>query len=238
MARAPRYRVIYDDIVSQIQSGLLSPGTRLPGENDLARKYAVSRMTVRQALDLLDTDHFVLRRHGSGTFVSDAATRGRRLNRLASFADEIAGTAGAVSSRVVRAEAEPVGTEVAAVFGIDEGDVANRLVRVRSIDGSPAALQDTWVPYSVAPSLCREPLLDGSLYRTLAERFGVHLQYADQAMTGSLLTSEQAQLLETEVGSATLLSRRTTWDAKAAVVEYTTSWTLPEFPVLLRIDAE
>lgn len=238
MARAPRYRVIYDDIVSQIQSGSLSPGTRLPGENDLARKYSVSRMTVRQALELLDSDNFVTRRHGSGTFVNDAATRGRRLNRLASFADEIAGIAGSVSSRVVRAEEEPVEPEIAAFFGIAEGDVANRVIRVRSIDGAPAALQDTWVPYSVAPSLCREPLLDGSLYRTLTERFGVQLYYADQMMTGSLLTAEQARLLETEQGSAVLHSRRTTFDAKAGVVEYTMSWTLPQFPVLLRIDAE
>ncbi|PXY29008.1 GntR family transcriptional regulator [Prauserella endophytica] len=238
MAHAPRYRVIYDDIVSQIQEGLLAPAAQLPGENDLARQYGVSRMTVRQALDLLDSDNFVVRRQGSGTFVSETAKRGRRLNRLRSFADEIAGTAGEVSSRVVRAETGPATAEVAAVFGIAEGDVVNRVTRVRLIGGAPAALQDAWVPYSVAPSLCREPLLGGSLYRTLTERFGVQLRYADQSMTGALLTAEQAGLLDAEPGGAVLEARRTTYGAAAEVVEFTTSWTLPAFPVLLRIDAE
>ncbi|WP_223839143.1 GntR family transcriptional regulator [Saccharopolyspora pogona] len=238
MVRAPRYRIIYDDIVSQIQAGALAPAAQLPGENDLARQYGVSRMTVRQALDLLDSENFVVRKQGSGTFVSETAKRGRRLNRLRSFADEIAGTSGKVSSRIVRAETARATAEVANVFGIAEGDVVNRITRVRLIDNTPAALQDAWVPYAVAPSLCRETLLAGSLYRTLNERFGVQLRYADQSMTGALLTLEQAALLGTEQGRAVLEARRTTYGAAGEIVEFTTSWTLPEFPVLLRIDAE
>ncbi|ASR35536.1 GntR family transcriptional regulator [Prauserella marina] len=238
MARAPRYRVIYDDIVSQIQAGLLAPAAQLPGENDLAKQYGVSRMTVRQALDLLDTDRFVVRRHGSGTFVSDLAKRGRRLNRLRSFADELAGSDGAVASRIVRSETAAASAEVAGVFGVEEGDTVNRITRVRLIEGTPAALQDAWVPYAVAPSLCREPLLGGSLYRTLSERYGVQLRYADQSMTAALLESEQAELLDAEPGGAVLESRRTTYGGAGEVVEFTTSWTRPEFPLLLRIDAE
>jgi GntR family transcriptional regulator len=238
MSRAPRYQVIYDDLVSQIRSGTLPPAARLPSETDLARQYAVSRMTVRQALDLLDSDRFVVRRQGSGTFVSGHGERGRRLNRLRSFADEIAGTGGAPSSRLVHCAATPMPGEVAEALGGMDDDTANRLTRVRLIDGSPAALQDAWIPYSVAPSLCREPLLDGSLYRTLTERFGVELRYADQSMTATLLTAEQADLLGTEPGTAALEVRRTTYGSRNEIVEFTTSWTLPGFPFLLRIDAE
>lgn len=238
MTRAPRYQVIYNDLVEQIQSGALAPAAQLPGETDLARQYGVSRMTVRQALDLLDSDRFVVRRQGSGTFVSENVKRGRRLNRLRSFADEIASTSSEVSSRVVRAEAEKADAEVADAFGIAEGDLASHITRVRLIDGCAAALQDAWIPYAVAPSLCREPLLDGSLYRTLSERFGVQLRYADQSMTAALLTEAQAALLDVAPGGAVLEARRRTFDATGGVVELTTSWTLPQFPFLLRIDAE
>ncbi|GHI99166.1 HTH-type transcriptional repressor YvoA [Streptomyces olivaceus] len=238
MSRAPRYQVIYDDLVSQIRSGVLGQAARLPGETELARQYGVSRMTVRQALDLLESEHFVVRRQGSGTFVSDHTERGRRLNRLRSFADEIADTGGRATSRTVRCETAPASAEVAAVFGTAEGDTANRFTRVRLIGGVPAALQDAWVPYSVAPSLCREPLVDDSLYRTLTERFGVELRHADQSMAAALLDAGQADLLGVRAGGAVLEVRRTTFGARGEVVEFTTSWTLPEFPFLMRIDAE
>lgn len=238
MARSPMYRVIYDDIASQIQTGLLEPAAQLPSEVDLARQYGVSRMTVRQALDNLGADDLVVRRQGTGTFVSTSARRGRRLNRLRSFADEVAGDVVAVTSRLVRCELAPATAEVAESFGLAEGDNVTRITRVRLIDGVPAAIQDAWVPYSIAPALSREPLLDGSLYRTLAERFGVQLRYADHSVTAALLDAEEAELLEVEPGGAVLRGQRTTFSITDAPVEFTTSSTLPDFPLLLRIDAE
>ncbi|MFE3602821.1 GntR family transcriptional regulator [Streptomyces sp. NPDC059096] len=238
MARAPRYQVIYDDLVLQIRSGTLAPAARLPSETDLARQYGVSRMTVRQALDLLDSDRFVVRRQGSGTFVSGHGERGRRLNRLRSFAEEIAGTGGEASTRLIHCATAPTPADVAEALGARDDEPANRLTRVRLVDGAPAALQDAWIPYAVAPSLCREPLLDDSLYRTLTERFGVELRYADQSMTATLLTGEQAELLDARPGTPALEVRRTTYGSRGETVEFTTSWTLPGFPFLLRIDAE
>ncbi|MFD5747360.1 GntR family transcriptional regulator [Streptomyces sp. NPDC127033] len=238
MARAPRYQVIYDDLVLQIRSGTLAPAARLPSETDLARQYGVSRMTVRQALDLLDSDRFVVRRQGSGTFVSGHGERGRRLNRLRSFAEEIEGTGGEPSTRLIHCATTPTPADVAEALGGGHDEPAHRLTRVRLVDGSPAALQDAWIPYAVAPSLCREPLLDGSLYRTLTERFGVELRYADQSMAATLLTAEQAELLGAEPGTPALEVHRTTYGSRGETVEFTTSWTLPGFPFLLRIDAE
>ncbi|WP_240649494.1 GntR family transcriptional regulator [Streptomyces sp. Z26] len=238
MPRAPRYQVIYDDLVSQIRTGALGRAERLPGETDLAKQYAVSRMTVRQALDLLESEGLVVRLQGNGTFVSDHTERGRRLNRLRSFADEIADTGGTASSRTVACGTAPAPPEAAAAFGGAEGDTANRLTRVRLIGGAPAALQDAWVPYAVAPSLCREPLVDDSLYRTLTQRFGVQLRHADQSMAAALLDAEQADLLGVPPGGPVLEVRRTTYGERGEVVEFTTSWTLPDFPFLMRIDAE
>ncbi|GAB3570801.1 transcriptional regulator NagR [Amycolatopsis endophytica] len=237
MKRGPMYRVIYDDIVGQIRSGALAPHAQLPGEHDLARQYGVSRMTVRQALDVLGSDEFVVRKQGSGTFVSDLARHGRRFNRLRSFAAELAGADEPVGSRVIRSEVAEATAEVAERLGITEGDPTNRLTRVRTVGEKPAALQDAWIPYAVAPGLVREPLIEGSLYRTLTERYGVELQYADQALTAAILDAEQAGLLESEAGSPVLAGQRLTHSA-SGVVEFTYGWTLPGFPLLLRIDAE
>ncbi|CAM2011007.1 aminotransferase-like domain-containing protein [Acanthopleuribacter pedis] len=64
----------------QIQDGVLEPGSRLPSIRGLARQVAVSPMTVVKAYESLETDGWISREHGRGTFVKGrdavAATRG------------------------------------------------------------------------------------------------------------------------------------------------------------------
>ncbi len=236
MQRAPMYRVIYDDLLSQIRSGALEPDAQLPSEPDLAKQYGVSRMTVRQALDMLRADDLVTRKQGSGTFVREPARRGRRLTSLRSFSDELAEASTHVSSETIRAEVAAAPAKVAAALDVGPGDQVNRLTRVRRVDGVAAALQDAWVPYGVAPGLVREPLVEGSLYRTLSERYGIELQWADQTMTATLLAADEARLLGVQQGAPALHGQRTTYSRSDAPVEFTYGWTLPEFPLLLRID--
>lgn len=238
MQRAPRYSVIHDDIVEQVRSGTLEPGMRLPSEQDLAKRYGVSRMTVRQALDLLASDEVVVRKHGSGTFVRDQARQGRHIDRLRSFAAELADADVEVTSEVVRAELVDAPGDIAEALGVEPGDPVHRLTRVRLVDGAPAALQDSWIPSRFAPSLTREPLMGGSLYRTLTERHGVRLRWADQSMTAEMLGIDEAALLRVAPGVAVLRGMRTTYTDADEPVEFTHGWTLPSFPLLLRIDAE
>ncbi len=66
-----KYRRIADDLRAGIQTGEYSPGRPLPGENDLMARYAVARMTVRQALAELQREGLAVAKRGSGVYVSD-----------------------------------------------------------------------------------------------------------------------------------------------------------------------
>ena len=63
---------VYETILNQIESHLLTPGMQLPSEVDLARELSVSRMTVRKALTRLEEENRIFRRVGVGTFVKAA----------------------------------------------------------------------------------------------------------------------------------------------------------------------
>lgn len=56
---------------SEITSGTYAPGKFLPSEPELARRFAISRSTVRQALFALEQDGFVERLPGKGTVVRE-----------------------------------------------------------------------------------------------------------------------------------------------------------------------
>jgi GntR family transcriptional repressor for pyruvate dehydrogenase complex len=61
--------VVHDRIRRAISDGQYPDGTRLPGENDLARQFEVSRPVIRVALKRLRAEGLVLSRQGSGSFV-------------------------------------------------------------------------------------------------------------------------------------------------------------------------
>jgi GntR family transcriptional regulator, arabinose operon transcriptional repressor len=71
-----KYREILEKIQEEIALGKYQPGQRLPSETDLVRRYGASRMTVFRAMHELQSLGVVVRRIGSGTFVSQASNAG------------------------------------------------------------------------------------------------------------------------------------------------------------------
>lgn len=69
-ADAPKYIDLMNWIREQILSGEFNVGMRLPSENELGKKFLISRQTVRQATSVLESEGLLERRRGSGTYVS------------------------------------------------------------------------------------------------------------------------------------------------------------------------
>jgi GntR family transcriptional regulator len=231
------YEVIYGDLLSQIRAGTLAPDDRLPSEPALASQYGVSRMTVRQALDQLEAEHLVVRRRGSGTYVAQPSSTYRRMNRLGSFRDEMGIGDSEVETEVKFQGAVVPPDDVRGRLGLKPRQKAIRLLRVRLVSGVPAALQESWLPYSLAPQLAREELIGGSLYRTLLERWGVKLKWAEQTISAVAATAEQAAWLGVEEGSPLISITRVAFTDDATPIELAHSWTRPEFPLFARLEA-
>lgn len=60
---------VYGNLLGEIMAGQFAAGDRLPTENQLAQRFAVSRPVVREALQRLQTDGVVMARQGSGSYV-------------------------------------------------------------------------------------------------------------------------------------------------------------------------
>src|SRR5580698_1636451 len=71
LAGERKYRVIASDLRAAIGRGEYPADSRLPGENDLMRRYQVARMTARQALAQLINEGLAVARKGSGVYVRD-----------------------------------------------------------------------------------------------------------------------------------------------------------------------
>jgi DNA-binding GntR family transcriptional regulator len=75
----PAYQQIADDIRSRILDGTLSEGDKLPSEAELMSDYGVSRIVVRMAVEILESEGLVTKRQGKGTFVRALKPLHRRI---------------------------------------------------------------------------------------------------------------------------------------------------------------
>lgn len=69
VTRTKVYQEIVDQIRKLIEEGKLKPGDRLPPERRLTEIFSVSRHSVREAIRILEEQHILVSRMGSGTFV-------------------------------------------------------------------------------------------------------------------------------------------------------------------------
>ena len=69
------YHSVADQIMKLITDGAFPPGTRLPGERELAERFKVSRVTVREAEIALQAQGFISIKTGSGVYVLDPAEK-------------------------------------------------------------------------------------------------------------------------------------------------------------------
>ncbi|MCU1411850.1 MAG: transcriptional regulator [Rhodoglobus sp.] len=236
MSAGPIYQVINRDIADQISSGSLQAGDRLDSELKLAERYGVSRMTVRQALGELESDGLVVRRHGSGTYVSEPRSLQRRVNHLGSFHEEMGLDSKAVKTRLITQEVAVPPEAVAADLRLTAGQTATHLVRLRMLGKQAIAVQESWIPYLLVPGLARDGLTEGSLYKTLQERAGVEIRWAEQAVTAAPAVGDIAELLRLPEGSPVISIRRVSFSAGNDPIEVAQSHTLPSLPLIVRLD--
>ena len=66
----PLYKVLYEQLRLLIEQGSYASGSLLPSENELAATYGLARPTVRNALDLLVAEGYIVKQQGKGSIVT------------------------------------------------------------------------------------------------------------------------------------------------------------------------
>src|SRR6201988_1849772 len=132
-------------IIGRISNGSMPPGTRLPSEDDLVQEYAVSRTTIRAAIQSLVQRGLVEIRRGKGTFVTQPKIT-QELTELTGFVEDMQAlgrrpTARLLDKRIVAAD-EAVARQLALPVGTD----VVQILRVRLADGVPLSFDETYLP--------------------------------------------------------------------------------------------
>jgi len=193
----------------------LRAGTRLPSERDLATEWAVARMTLRAAIDVLVSEGLLERRHGSGTYVAFSPVL--RMLGLTSFSQDMRSRGLVPSSRVLEFRTFEANHTLTEQLQIPAGSPVFAITRLRLGGGEPMAIENVRIPVAYAPRL-RATDLEGSLYEVLAARYKIVASAASVLIEPTLADERSCAILNIDGRQACLRLRMVDADRTGRVV--------------------
>ncbi len=203
--RIPAYVRIKKAISDRIVSGEVKSGDRVESERDLARRYGVSLMTARHALQDLEAEGMVTRHVGVGTFVAPPQVH---FNKLLGFTELMILRGLRPQSKVLSVQMAVDNEEVAARLRQPAGAALLRVERLRLGDAQPFALETVYLPSSRFPGMTRRQLERGSLFHVFQQDYGLALAHADEEVDATAADARTARHLGVAQGAPVLRIRQ------------------------------
>lgn len=196
----------------------LPPGTSLPPERTLCARFGVSRMTLREACEILEREGLIERHQGRGAFVAPPRMR-KQQYEMRSFTEEILARGSVPSSKLLSFDLVKPSVSVREFFSLSETEAIYEIRRLRFSDKVPMALEAVQIPCSLCPNLGRFNLGEDSLYRILKDEYGLRIGHCVEELCAVAPTAEQRKLLELPRKVPALLIKRQSYSTNDAPLE-------------------
>lgn len=193
---------------------------KIPSERELTEKYMVSRTTVREAISQLVQDGILEKIHGKGTFVS--------LKPIRDWLGNLSSTTETVNKMGMKPDAKLVEHGIVAtplpLKSTTNDEEMYLIKRIRYADKTPLSIETHYYPIEIGLKLEKLDINQGTLYDFLENELHIQLLEADQVITSSHLSKEDAELLGVPLSLNALLTERFLYDIQGNLVEYYTAY--------------
>jgi GntR family transcriptional regulator len=179
----------------------------LANQRRLAVDFGVTLMTLRQALEVLERDHLIERRHGLGTFVA-APSVDYDILQLRRFAGDLRAQGEAVSTRLLASRFVTGDRRVNAALGLKPRARVLELERLRLVGDRPMTLQRSFLPSPIGEELAKADLAATPLHQALEFKLGITIERARESVFAVRLGRREARQLSCASGVPAFESER------------------------------
>jgi GntR family transcriptional regulator len=215
----PLYAQLESILADAIAAGTFPPGSRLPNEEQLVERYAVSRTTVRQTIQNLVRRGLIEIRRGNGTFVLQPKIA-QELTELSGFVEDMQSLGRHASARLLDKQTVPASESVARQLAISAGTPVVRIERVRLADNSPLSFDETFLPSEIGERILENDLETEPIFSLLEQKYDTPLVEAEYCLEAVSADTTVARALGIAASSPIFLIERTSYTTGHRPIDY------------------
>lgn len=177
----PHYKRVYNHLRNLMDNGTYSQDALLPSENALCEQFSVTRPTIRQALDLLVNEGFIIKHKGKGSIV--------RQNYTSIGILSITGTTSALGKSNLKThillKPHSISWPEPFMFPLSEWEKESgcvEIVRLRLVNDRPIFYDHNYLPAMVLPRFTSKNMENQSLFEVLRKSYGLEIKGGEQRL--------------------------------------------------------
>lgn len=223
----PKYIRVRDWLMDHILSSGLGRGDRLPSESDLVRRFDVSRVTVRLALEALRDEGIIQSHHGKGWFLRRICAV-QNLGKLQGFGEMLAPMGVNTRSEVLDLTECDAPDAVSEAFGLPANSQVTRIARLRIAGGRVMSYDLSYFPLEVGRRLVEQDLARQDIFVLLERALGMPLGFADVTIEMAPAESDVALRLGLKPDTPIFRLTRLTHDRRGFPIDFEYVYGLPD----------
>jgi GntR family transcriptional regulator len=224
-AKGSRVEKVREGLRRDLEKGKLHVGAKLVNEQELASRFDVSRLTVREAVASLVTAGYLERRHGSGTYVVGLPRARHSLDITLSYSKMIADAGMTPAIQVMSLDTRAASDDEARDLALATGDAVRVLERLRSANDRPVIYSLDVMPERLVAEIA-EKKFERSLYDVL-KRAGYQVVSGSAVLLPVIADEHLARVLDVEVGSALQQITEVDYTRSGEPTLYSLEWHVP-----------
>ncbi|MBW1814247.1 MAG: GntR family transcriptional regulator [Deltaproteobacteria bacterium] len=211
----PLYGRVAATIKNKIVTGQYEQGSKLASEENIAKEYSVSRITIRQAFAQLEQEEWISRQRGKGTFISKTHPAARQTD-LSNFQDMVQMIAMSdlkpVSIKNLKVNQTRIANDIRKTFNLSGNDEIVRIRRIILKDNSPVHLIENFMSVELASHLSIEEIRQKKgIIRILNEKIDIQIGKGEMHMEAMAADQDISDIIGCQVMDPLMCLRIYIW---------------------------
>ena len=221
----PIYQQLHIVLSRKLRDGEFPSGEPMPGEIEMARKFAVSRVTIRKTLSLLENDGLIIRRRGKGTYPVEQSDD-RSPKSLNGVLDNLITIGVDTTAKTLSFGWQVPPTLPKRALGLAGEELALRVERLRYNEREPFSLTNVWIAPAFGKHFSEADMSDKLIVQVLEEH-GVRAHSADQTLSAVAADDAAAEAFGVAIGTPLIRLNRTVERSDGVALLFQQSLYLP-----------
>jgi|SRR5579884_98099 GntR family transcriptional regulator len=218
------YVPYYQQIANQIRHFVKSNQEGLVGrpfwsEGEVAEQLSISKMTVRQAFQILRGEGLLVIEKGRRPIIGSGRA-GKNFQELRSFTEEMLRRGMTASSKILAMHVCEPDLESTRALKLKRNQKVFCIERLRFADSRIVGLETTSLPYHFFQGIEKHDLEKGSLYSIIEGYYGISLNWSEEELQAIAANEKEAKLLQVRRGFPLFCMRRTVYDNRGTPIEH------------------